>query len=126
MIRELMITTATLGLLAGGAAPAFAAAVSPHAPYHDVIVHEHLSSNTHEVKSKHVRYHDVDVSTAHGAETLVIRIKNASEMVCGPHKGKMSLRERTDYNRCIKEAMDEAVQSANSPAVNEAYKKVSG
>ena len=124
MTRELMITAAALGLLAG--APAFAAAVSPHAPYHDVIVHEHLSSNTHEVKSKHVRYHDVDISTPQGAETLVTRIKNASEMVCGPHKGKMTLKERTDHKQYVKEAMDEAVLSANSPAVTAAYKNISG
>ncbi len=100
--------------------------MSPHAPYHDVIVHEHLSSATHEVRSKHVRYTDVDISTAHGAETLVRRIKNASEMVCGPRKGKMSLHERSAYNQCMKEAMDEAVLSANSPAVTAAYKNISG
>ncbi len=124
MTRDLMITAAALGLLAG--APAFAA-VSPHAPYHDVVVHEHLSSATHEVRSKHVRYTDVDISTAHGAETLVRRIKNASERVCGgPHNRKTSLHERTAYDQCVKEAADEAVLSANSPAVTAAYKNIAG
>ncbi len=126
MIRTLTITTAVLGLFAAAAAPAFAAATSPHAPYHDVLVHERAPGSAHETKSKHVRYTDVDISTSHGAETLVRRIKNASEMVCGPHKGKMSLKERTDYKQCMKEAMDDAVQSVNSPTVTDAYKKVYG
>jgi UrcA family protein len=126
MTRHLIIvTSAALGLFAGGSAPAFAAAAqSPHAPYHDVVVHEHLSSPTHEVRSKHVRFTDVDISTAHGADTLVRRLKNASERVCGgPHNRKESLRERSSYKTCVKEAMDEAVQGVNAPAVSEAYKR---
>ena len=121
MNRTLMITTAALGLFAAAAAPAFAAS----AP-HDLIVHEHLSSSTHEVRSKHVRYQDVDISTADGAAALVKRIENASERVCGgPHNRKTSLKEKADYKQCVKDAADEAVRGVNSPAVTQAYGKAS-
>jgi len=121
MIRTLTITTAALGLFAAAAAPAFAASAS-----HDIVVHEHASSSTHEVKSKHVHYRDVDISTAHGAETLARRIENASERVCGgPHNRKTSLREKSEYKQCVSEAAEDAIRSVNSPAVTQAYKKTS-
>ncbi len=113
MIRYLMITAATLGLIAA-AAPTLAAS--------EVVVHEHAAAHGIKMMSKSVRYQDLDLSTAQGADTLVSRIRSASKTVCQHgYKGKMSLHERKDYDRCVGEAMQEAVQGVNSPKVSAAY-----
>ena len=124
MTRTLMITAAAIGLVAGGL-PAFAAVT----PYHahdsmpDVIVHTPPTAHGPHVASTHVRYHDLNLSTHQGVETLLVRIRKAAKKVCAPAPmGKRSIHETADYKQCLRDAADEAVQGVNSPAVTEAYR----
>lgn len=118
MNRTPLITAAALAVLAAAALPAFAAS--------DIVVHDHGPHAAKRTTSKTVRFGDLDVSTPAGADALLSRIRTASRTVCSHgYRGRMSLHERRDFDRCVNEAVQEGVQSANSPLVTAAFEKTS-
>lgn len=62
-------------------------------------------------KSTEVAHADLDLSTAKGQARLNTRVKQAVKQVCGSPRA-MTLKERTDQNRCEKDAMARALPKA--------------
>lgn len=62
-------------------------------------------------KTKQVGYADLDLSTAKGQERLKTRVKQAVKQVCGSPRA-LTLRERSDKNRCEEDAMARAMPKA--------------
>lgn len=62
-------------------------------------------------KTKEVGHADLDLSTAKGQERLKTRVKQAVKQVCGSPRA-LTLRERTDKNRCEEDAMARAMPKA--------------
>jgi UrcA family protein len=71
-------------------------------------------------KSKEVRHSDLDLSTAQGQERLKTRVKQAVKQVCGSPRA-ITLKERSDQNRCVTDAMARAMPKAEQTIA--AYKQ---
>ncbi len=70
-----------------------------------------------------VRYHDLDLNTAAGAEELLERIKAAAASVCKPlYTGQLSSRLRRDA--CQRQLTAQAVEKVNRPQVVAAYESL--
>ena len=66
-----------------------------------------------------VRYADLNLSSAAGANTLYRRIVGAARFSCG-YEGK-SLREQMQWQSCVKSAVADAVATVNSPNLTAIY-----
>ena len=127
MTRSLL-SAAALGLLLAASAPsAFAQFPGPQKSNlgKDVTVHGIDERTGKETRSKTVDLHNYDLSTPEGAKEAVYRIRAASKHLCSPHHhAKRGVRESADYKKCVSDSMQQAVQSINSPMVDEAYKSI--
>lgn len=74
-----------------------------------------------EVNAQVVRYGDLNLKFAGDADTLINRIDNASENVCGDRSGPMPLTERSDVNMCAHESAQVAVAEVGHPVVSGRY-----
>jgi UrcA family protein len=115
MSRSILISTVSASLLAL-AAPAFAQ------PIGGVVVHGAPPAGGFEVKSRLVRFRDIDVNSPDGARILFHRIRAAAEDVCSPAPVDMIkfLPERQDwedYANCQADGIRVAVAEVNSPAL---------
>ena len=52
-----------------------------------------------------------DLTTDEGSDTIVRKIENAAEKVCGARKGAMTLSERTSIDDCVNDAVEGALAS---------------
>lgn len=86
-------------LLAGGASPAFA----------------------QDADTRVVRYADLDLNRAAGADALIGRISRAARSVCGDHTGRQPLQEMRPINTCRAVAMEDAIEDVNNPVVTARY-----
>jgi UrcA family protein len=64
-----------------------------------------------------VRYADLNVDSAEGAQALLRRIKRAARDVCSP-VGGMGLEAHRDFDECVTLAVDVAVADVNKPKLN--------
>jgi UrcA family protein len=97
---RLTIATALLGLLSiQGAAAGDAGKVS---------------------QQKVVKYADLDLSAAAGAQTLYMRLRSAAKRVCAPADGR-ALDQHMRYRACVDESMANAVAAVNQPALTDVY-----
>ena len=66
--------------------------------------------------SESVSYADLDLSTPHGARTLLRRIDFAAKRVCGPEPSHSPLQPQLTafYQRCVRESVDTTVDSIGS------------
>lgn len=69
-----------------------------------------------------VEYGDVDPYSNRGAETILNRVEEASEQVCGDRTGPMPIPERQGIKDCTYETMDIAVADINNSAVTARYR----
>jgi len=72
-----------------------------------------------DVATKVVRFKDLDLSTAVGAETLYERIVAAARMVC---HGALS----TEVRDCRARAVEEAVNAVGSPLLSSVHRSTAG
>jgi UrcA family protein len=109
---------ATTGLML--AAPAMAQAVS------EVTVRAPAPAGV-EVKHEVVKYADLDLKGAAGAETLVGRIRSAAERVCMPAPThKANFKDVSDYETCKTNAIALAVKDSGSAAAEQVLKRTGG
>jgi UrcA family protein len=66
--------------------------------------------------SLEVQYTDLNLATTAGAKALYKRIAHAAHMVCGPNDSR-SARLSQDYRRCIRDAVNAAVDEVGAPAL---------
>lgn len=61
------------------------------------------------VKSKTVKYADLDLGKSAGVKTLYSRIKAAAKDVCSPQPAASDMDGTNNYNQCVSHAVDSAV-----------------
>jgi UrcA family protein len=71
-----------------------------------------------EVRSKSVKFADLDLSKSLGIETLLSRIRRAAGDVCSPEPQVNDIGVRKDYNKCVSGAVDGAVAKVNNPRLS--------
>jgi len=76
-----------------------------------------------EANSVIVRYNDLDVSSEHGAKTLYLRLRNASQTVCDDDGDILKLFETAVIVRCEQQAVENAVAQVNRPQLTALYNK---
>jgi UrcA family protein len=69
-----------------------------------------------------VRYHDLDLSTAAGADRLLHRIEAGARQVCGDPAGTKDLAEWMSIRRCSSQAVTRAVEDVKAQRLTEAYR----
>jgi UrcA family protein len=79
-----------------------------------------VTSSEKERKHQTVKYADLNIQTADGAKAMVRRLNSAAEKVCMPYP-KKDLKDTKNHQNCVSGAMEGAVASLGSPAVQQAY-----
>jgi UrcA family protein len=69
-----------------------------------------------------VKYADLNVSTAAGAERLLHRIQGAARQVCGDPYGTKDLALWSIRHRCYSQAVARAVEDVKAQRLTEAYR----
>jgi UrcA family protein len=77
----------------------------------------------HEMKSATVKFGDLNINAASGADALVKRLKKAAKKVCAPEPHIRDLKHVKNYNDCVDGAMNGAVSALGNTHVTEAYGK---
>lgn len=80
------------------------------------------AAQTLEGPSASVRFDDLNLATAQGANALLVRLRVAAHTVCDPLDSK-NLDLHMQWLRCYHRAVDDAVASVNSPEVNAVYRR---
>jgi UrcA family protein len=68
-----------------------------------------------------VTYGELDLNSRAGADTLIRRIDNAAEAVCGQNEGRTNTRQAMINNACEVETTDNGVADVNHPVVTARY-----
>jgi len=116
---------AALALLAGAPAALHA---QPAAAVPEIIVRAPAPAPPGtEVRSETVKYGDLDIARAAGAETLLTRIRAAAGRVCAPAPdSRRALADTADHTRCVDGAIQRAVAGVNAPQLTQAYRRGHG
>ena len=118
MIPAFSMALATGLLLAGSALAQTAVA--------EVTVRGRLPAGA-EAKHEVVKFADLDLSGAAGAETLVGRIRGAADRVCMPAPTHIAnIKDVTDYEACRKEAVASAVRNSGSAMAEQVLTRTGG
>ena len=80
-----------------------------------------LAQSITQPRSEVVTYGELDLNSSEGAETLVRRIENTSEEVCGHRSGPRPISESRTVNNCRSETEEYAVADVNHPNVSAHY-----
>ena len=67
-----------------------------------------------------VKYADLNVSSLSGATALYARISAAANGVCRTLDGR-DLKSKTHFDRCVHQAISDAVTKVNEPALSSVY-----
>jgi UrcA family protein len=119
MLKFAVLSTATLVLAA-----AMPAAVAAQPTVSEVTVRAHPRPGV-EVKSKVVNYRDLNIKTPEGVQTLLGRIRQASEEVCSPVPDSIrNIGDFSNYEGCKTDAMHGALAQVKSPALSAVYGRV--
>lgn len=68
-----------------------------------------------------VTYGELNLNSSAGADTLVRRIEQASDQVCGRHDGRTNARQRIISQRCAVETAENGVADVDHPVVTARY-----
>ena len=123
--KTLSILAATAGLSLAGAGAANAQAYendsyTPTVP--EVVVIAPGGAGEREIKSKPVYFDDLDLNSPQGGYTLLMRIRAAATQVCSPAANMHDqLGNIADYQRCVRRAVNHAVNEVGMPTVQDAY-----
>lgn len=74
-----------------------------------------------ELKSEPVVFSDLDLDNIDGGYTLLTRIRSAARDVCSPVAEMRNLADTSDFQRCVRRAVDHAVNEVGAPTVQDAY-----
>jgi UrcA family protein len=119
MFKSAVLSAVTFSL---AAAMAVAAAAQPTVG--EITVHAQPRPGV-VAKSKGVNYRDLDIGAPEGAQTLLGRLRQASEDVCTPSPDTLkNIHDIQDYERCKTGAMDGALGQLQSPMLSGLYGRV--
>jgi UrcA family protein len=92
----------------------------------EVIVRAPPAAGT-EVKREVVKFADLDLKGAAGAETLVGRIRGAAGRVCMPAPSHpANIKDVSDYQTCLADAVARAVKDSGSAMAEQVLKRTGG
>lgn len=78
-------------------------------------------NETTRTQERVVTYGELNLNSAAGADTLVRRIENASNQVCGTNDGRTNTRQAMISRNCAAEATENGVYDTNHPVVIARY-----
>ena len=73
------------------------------------------------IRSTPVEFADLDLNSAEGGYTLLARINGAARQVCTPASDIRDFKDTSDYQRCVRRAVNHAVNEVGAPTVQDAY-----
>jgi UrcA family protein len=79
------------------------------------------ASESDEINHVTVRFGDLDLSSPKDTKQLYMRLKGASETVCGDEEQAIDVRERVEISKCVKEAIEDAAGQINRPSLTALY-----
>ena len=71
--------------------------------------------------SRTVRYGELNLNDEEGADTLIRRVEQAADVVCGDYAGTKNLRETASVGRCEVTSTQNAIQAIGHPVVTSRY-----
>ncbi len=74
-----------------------------------------------DIRSTPVDFADLDLNAPEGGYTLLARINGAARQVCAPASDIRSFTDTADYQRCVRRAVNHAVNEVGAPTVQDAY-----
>ncbi len=72
-------------------------------------------------ESRTVRYGELNLNANEGADTLIRRVEQAADVVCGDYAGKQSLRENAMVGECETTTAQNAIGDVGHPVVTSRY-----
>ena len=102
-----LLSSALIALVAATAAPA-AAGVHP-------------ARNDPDALETIVRFSDLDLNRAAGAEQMLVRLERAAGDVCGEAPSPREVGKRSRYRACVATTLDRAVASIDAPLLTARY-----
>jgi UrcA family protein len=72
-------------------------------------------------RSVKVSYGDLDLSHSEGAQVLINRVREASQIACGESPSLANLEQAQAYRSCVVSTADQAIASVGSPMVTAMY-----
>jgi UrcA family protein len=72
-------------------------------------------------ESRTVRYGELNLNANEGADTLIRRVEQAADVVCGDRTGPQTLRENASVGECEVIATQDAIQAIGHPVVTSRY-----
>lgn len=108
------------------AALAAGSAALGQVPTHEIVVDSPRPLQPHhELKHATIKYADLDLNSAAGADALARRIKGAAKQVCKPEPRHIrELKDQQDYKKCLDGASSHALASLGNPAVQQAWDRM--
>ena len=85
-----------------------------------------LAAGAKEAKSAEVDISGFDLTTDDGSKVVIHRLKRAAKRVCGARSGPQSIAERNAANRCIDDAMNNALESLSAARERQAALRNTG
>ena len=87
-----------------------------------VVIAPGVSGGGREIKSVPVYFDDLDLNSPQGGYTLLMRIRGAATQACSPAANMHDqLANISDYQRCVRRAVDHAVNEVGMPTLQDAY-----
>ena len=72
-------------------------------------------------ESRTVRYGELNLNADQGADTLIRRVEQAADVVCGDRPGPQPLQENASVRECEVIATDDAIRGVGHPVVTARY-----
>jgi UrcA family protein len=72
-------------------------------------------------ESRTVKYGELNLNAADGADTLIRRVEHAADVVCGDRMGTQTLRENANVGRCERTSTQNAISDVGHPLVTSRY-----
>ncbi len=101
-------------------APAYAPDEPPAVGEIVVIAPDYQRGNRR-IRSVPVFFADLDLNSREGGYTLLTRIRGAARNVCSPAADIHNLADTSDFQRCVRRAVNHAVDDVGAPSVQDAF-----
>jgi UrcA family protein len=80
-----------------------------------------IGNSYEEPTSVTVHFSDLDLSRPRAVNTLYLRLREASELVCGDDTEMIDLELRSELERCNQSAIEDAVKQVDRPSLTALY-----
>jgi UrcA family protein len=71
--------------------------------------------------SRTISYGELNLEDASGADTLIRRVENAADFVCGDYRGQQSVADQSNFSTCEVATTQRAISDIAHPVVTARY-----